>query len=68
MIRIYIFTAISWVLIILFGYASSYRPSFPEVLPSPVSTMPVSSAVSTDNSDFDVDVMLMTMPAVIATM
>lgn len=64
MTRIYIFIVISWVFIILFDCVASYRPSFPDVLPTPVSTAPVSSAVSTD----DVDVMLMTMPAVIATM
>lgn len=64
MTRIYVFTLVSWVLIILFDYASSYHPSFPDVSPTPLSPVPVSSSVSTDDSDF----MLMTMSAVIATM
>lgn len=62
--RICVFILVSWVLIILFGFVSSNHPSFPDVSPTPVSSMPVSSSVSTDDSDF----MLMTMPAVIATM
>jgi hypothetical protein len=47
------------------SYISDHSGDF--IPPAPaVSSKPVSSAVSTDNSD--VDFMLMTMPAVIATM